>query len=163
MLWAILVFHVSARCQIGAVPPKARTPRRAEFLAQPTTPYCATPTIYTGSSISFKTNQSHKQPLFRFCAQENAQKRPSSSSFEVHQIRRQSRTRQCVRMHFTPESLALHEPNVLSQHTNPQKSYVHGASLSPSGPTPARPHLDILPSRLFLGACLIRGSAAARP
>ena len=160
MLWAILVFHVSVCCQIGAMPPKARTPRQAEFLAQPTTPYCATLTIYTSSSISFKTNQSHKQPLFRLRAQENAQKRPSSSSFEVHQIRRQSRTRQYVRMHFTPESLALHEPNALSQHTSPRKSYV----LSPSaGPTPARPHLDILPSRLFLGACLIRGSAAARP
>ena len=32
------MFHISARCHIGAVPAKARTPRRAEFLAQPTTP-----------------------------------------------------------------------------------------------------------------------------
>jgi len=65
-------------------PPKARTARRAEFLAQPTTPYPATPTIYTRHSISFKMNQSHKPVQifehFLLLPPRNAQKRPSSSA-----------------------------------------------------------------------------------
>ena len=45
----------------------------------------------------------------------------------------------------------------MSQHqpacTNPHKSHVHSTSPPPSaGPTPARPHPDILLSPLFLGA-----------
>ena len=67
-------------------PPKARTARRAEFLAQPTTPYPVTPTIYTGSSISFKTNQSHNlRALFVFAPQKRT-KTPTLVRFEVHQI-----------------------------------------------------------------------------
>ena len=90
MLWAILVFHVSARWQIGAVPPKARTQRRAEFLAQPTTPYPATPTIYTRHSISFKMNQSHKpvqifEHFFVFAPQKRT-KTPELVRFEFNQI-----------------------------------------------------------------------------
>ena len=36
-------------------------------------------------------------------------------------------------LHVTPESPSRHEPNLHSWHTNPEKSYVHRASLSPSG------------------------------
>ena len=61
-------------------------------------------------------------------------KKPNALRFEVRADRHHSRTRSTIcSLHVTPESPSRHEPNLHSWHTNPEKSYVHRASLSPSG------------------------------
>jgi hypothetical protein len=103
----------------------------------------------------FQTEPEPQTATFSFLRPRERTKRPTLFGFEVQPDRRPPLTKPAIcSLHDTPDSPSLHEPNVPSRHTNPEKSYVHRASLSPSaGATPARPHLDILPSRLFLGAC----------
>ena len=60
------MFHVSARCQIGAVPPKSRTPRRAEFLAHPQHPRNFFSFICRQLNINFKSTRAAKADPFSF-------------------------------------------------------------------------------------------------
>ena len=100
------------------------------------------------AQYKLQTNQSHnKSKIFVFVHKntQNAQ----LSSFPCSSRSLPVTNPAACSLQVTPESPVLHDLNVLSQHTNPQV-------LSPSaGPTPARPHLDILLSRRFLGACML--------
>ena len=89
------------------------------------------PPASSSAQKNFKLNQSHKPPTFCFCAKTH--KKPNALRFRSSSRSPPLTNPAICSLHVAPESPPRHEPNLRSWHTNPEKSYVHRASLSPSG------------------------------